>query len=68
MREGAVLIKVEKESMQLLLLSPLYEKDYILLPSGFLISRLDNFDCVREIALSRQILCSLKSRPVILNK
>lgn len=38
--------------MQLLLLSPLYEKDYILLPSGFLISRLDNFDCVREIALS----------------
>lgn len=35
--------------MQLLLLSPLYEKDYILLPSGFLISRLDNFDCVREI-------------------
>lgn len=38
--------------MQLRLLSPLYEKDYILLPSGFLISRLDNFDCVREIALS----------------
>lgn len=47
--------------MQLLLLSPLYEKDYILLPSGFLISRLDNFDCVREIALSRQLLRSLKS-------
>lgn len=47
--------------MQLLLLSPLYEKDYILLPSGFLISRLDNFDCVREIAPSRQPLHSLQS-------
>lgn len=47
--------------MQRFPLSPLCEKDYILLPKGFLISRFDNFDCEREIALSRQIPCSLKS-------